>query len=292
MRRFAEYHPVVTALYFLLTAGVAAFSMQPVLMAMSLCGALIYSFLTVRKHRARRYLIYALIFLILTLVNPIFSHNGVTVLFYVNDRAVTFEAIFFGLIAAGTATAVLCHFASFTEIVTKDKLLCLTSTFAPKFALVLSMAFRFIPLYASQARRVRDAQKAVGLYKDGNIVDRIRGGTRVFSILTTWGLEKGIVTADAMTARGYGTGRRTNYRRERFRSSDGTVLTVILLLFVLTILCAALGGFRTTYYPEIALPHSSTPTLAGYICYGLLCILPLLIDMKEWIKWKYLLSKT
>ena len=84
---------------------------------------------------------------------------------------------------------------------TSDRLLLPVRQGIAEMALLISMALRHIPLFAVQAKRVRDTQKVLGLYKEDNIADDIRGGARVFNVMVGWALENGIITADSMAAR-------------------------------------------------------------------------------------------
>ena len=90
MRRFSDYNPIAVAVYFLCAAGTVMFSMNPVIILLSLIGAVV---LLVTRNGSRErgcLLSLAAAFVILALINPIFSHNGVTVLFVLNDIPFTF----------------------------------------------------------------------------------------------------------------------------------------------------------------------------------------------------------
>ena len=204
MRSFENANPLALAVYFLSVSGISMFCMNPLLLFLSLTGAVLYYFVRSGRKRMKSHLWSLGLFLVLVVLNPLVSHNGVTVLFVLNHNPVTLEAAVYGIAAAGMILAVLYWFRSFTEIMTSDKLLYLFGKFSPKLALVLSMGLRYVPLFTRQAQKIGQTQTALGLYKDDNLIDRFRGGMRIFDVLVTWGLENGIITADSMTARGYG----------------------------------------------------------------------------------------
>ena len=277
----------MTGLYYILCAGIVMFTLEPALIALFFPGALLYALSFQGERHAGRHIFRGALFLSLSLINPIFSHNGKTVLFYINDRAFTLEALIYGAVSAGAVITTLLLFSAFSMIMTKDRLLYVLGLFTPKFALVLSMGFRSVPLFLRQYKNVLASQKTTGLYKDGNVVDRIRGGLRVFSIMVTWGLEKGVITADSMAARGYGTGRRTRCATERFLPSDAAALCAEILLFCLVLLFYFLARAGSAFYPELRFtPFSPLYTLCC-ACAALLSFLPLIIDAKETLKWKY-----
>lgn len=289
MRRFQDHHPVMLALYYLAAAGIAMFTMEPVLLLTSFLGALCSLAVTGLFTRWRMHLYTLLLYAGMALINPFISHNGVTVLLVINHNPITLEALIYGLAAGGMIITVMYWFRSFTAVMTGDKLLCIFGALSPKLALMLSMALRYVPLFAKQVHKVSQSQKALGLYKEDNIVDRMKGSMRVFSVMVTWTLENGIITADSMTARGYGIGRRTHFSIFRWTRDDVLLLLATLLLTAFTLWGTA--GHTVTYYPAIAASPVTIRTLSGFISYGLLCVLPVIITGKEALKWHCLRSK-
>ncbi len=291
MRTFSEYNPAAVAVYFLAVIGIAMFCLDPILLFLSLLGGIFYQIARKSARPLKTHAYFLLLFLLSVLVNPIFSHNGVTVLFVVNDSPITLEATVYGAVAGLMILAVLYWFRAFTQIFTSDKLLYLFSRLSPKLALILSMGLRYVPLFGEQARRIRETQTALGLYKDGNVVDRFRGGVRVFSVMVTWSLENGIITADSMTARGYGLERRTHFSIFRFRRGDWLLLGTTITLTAVCLTALALNPTPFTCYPAILWPPLSPLTAAAYGSYGLLAFLPTILEAKEALKWRSLLSK-
>ena len=216
MRRFQDHNPIVVFVYFLLVTVVCVLCMTPTVTLVSLAGAVILDSVVYEKRGIGKHLRMLLIFFLLSLLNPFLYHNGVTVLFVLNDNPITLEALLYGVCAALMVISVLYWFRSFSVIMTEDRLLYVFGVFSPKLALLFSMTLRYIPLFSKQAKRINNAQKALGLYKEDNAIDSIRGGVRIFSALMTWGLENGIITADSMAARGYGVRKRTFYTIWKF----------------------------------------------------------------------------
>lgn len=289
MRTFADSNPIAAALYFLVVSGIAMFSANPVISAISLTGAVVLFIVNNGRKGLLTHLFSASLFAVMSLINPLVSHNGATVLFVMNNNPVTLEALIYGICAAVTVVAVLYWFRSFTLVMTSDKLLYLFGVLSPKLALTLSMALRYVPLFGTQIKKVQASQKALGLYKDDNIVDSFRGGMRVFSVMITWALENGIVTADSMAARGYGIGTRSRFSLFRFKGEDVFIICATLILFTLTIYGTI--GTKFDFYPYFSAPEAEFRNAVGYISYGAMNFLPVIIGVKEELKWKYLRSK-
>jgi energy-coupling factor transport system permease protein len=262
--------------------------MNPILILVSLLGAFSLFGLQNTHNCGKSHVAFLVMFLIMAIINPLFSHNGVTVLFVMNNSPITLEATLYGVCAAAMIIASIYWFRSFSIVMTSDKLLYVFSKLSPKLSLVLSMALRYVPLFGQQVRKVQASQQALGLYKEDNLIDRLRGGMRVFSVMVTWTLENGIITADSMTARGYGVGKRSRFTIFRWTRSDVLLLMSTLLLTA----CAVWGmsGRTIAYYPAIAFAPVTARVMAGYIAYGCLTWLPAIINGKEAIKWRCLRS--
>lgn len=290
MRKFSEYNPIVIAVWFFSVTGVAMFCNYPLLMAISLVGGVL--FFTVRNGftHGKEHLFFWILFVILALANPLVSHNGKTVLFVMNHNPITLEALLYGVNSAAMIIGVLYWFRSFTQIMTSEKLLYLTGALSPKLSLVLSMALRFVPLFSRQSSKINDAQTVMGLYKDDNIIDDIKGRSRIFSVMVTWALENGIITADSMEARGYGIGRRSQLKRFVFRTSDIILLISTLILLGVTAAAVGTDSLSIDFYPEIKLNTPDILGISGIISYGALILLPLIIETEVRLKWKYLRS--
>lgn len=291
MRSFENCSPIVVAVYYLSTVLLLMFFQNPFLLLLGFLSGFSYTFLQSRRLSLKWHLGFFLLFLLLTLINPLFSHNGRTVLFFLNDAPITLEAILYGAVSAGGIVTVLYLFSSFTGIMTRDKLLYVFGALSPKLALILSMGLRYVPLFRERAGKIADTQRALGLYKEDNIFDKIKSDFRVFSILITWALEHGITTADSMAARGYGARRRSHFSPFRFRRGDGILLSLILLCAALCAVGGGMGAFAFSFYPTLS---AAVPTPFGILAYGafgLLSFLPILLETEERIKWRCFMLK-
>lgn len=287
---YSKLHPAVVFLYLCLTCAIVLFCMDPVLIVLAILGAVFTSF-SYSVSFDRRF-IWVLMGLagLCALGNPVFVRNGKTVLFLVNDHPVTLEAILYGLVSGGMIAAVLCYSRLFSCYMTADRIHTLFGVFSPRLALFFSMTIRFIPRLQEKARSVRLAQRSIGRIREGGMVESIRSGARVFSVMTGWALENGIVTADSMTSRGYGTGRRSSYSLYRFRLRDLSLLIIILVLSAVPICGIAAGWIGYRWYPSIETAAWSLHSASSYIAYGVLSILPTLLRLWEVLTWRRLQS--
>lgn len=292
LNAFAAYHPTVLLTYFLSVLVVSMFALHPVLQAAALLGGLVFcALLQSRRRTAADLAFYLPLFLLIAVTNPLFSHNGVTPLFFLNGNPVTLEALLYGVQIALMLVGVLFWCKCYSKVMTTDKFLYLFGRVIPKLALVLSMALHFLPLFVRRAREVRRAQKTLGLLAAKSRVDRIRGEMRVFLAVISWSLEHAMALSSAMKARGYGLKDRTQFSLFRFTPGDGVLLGVSLALFGLTLAGMATGVTRFAYYPRLTAPPASPLGLLALCAFAALCALPAILEGKEWLVWSFCKSK-
>ena len=292
MKALDSYNPIAVAVYFLATAGIATFCTQPILLCLSLIGAMALCILRRNVKSARTHLGFWVVFAFAVLLNPLLSHNGASVLIVIGNAPITAESIFWGMTSGAAILSVLYLFCSFGAIMQSDKLLYLFGKLSPRLSLILSMGLRYVSLFAEQSKKIKQTQIALGLYKDDNILDRARGELRIFSVLLSWALENGIVTAGSMAARGFGTGKRTHFSIFTFTWRDALLIFVTLLLTAGTAIPLALGAVAFTFYPTLHLHHAGALSYLCYLSYGALVALPILIETEDTVKWNCLRSKS
>lgn len=291
MRGFSNLNPRVLAIYFMSVLLISMFLWHPVIQIISLAGSLLFlSSLSDAKHFISDMCFYMVLFLLISITNPLFSHNGETPLFFMNGNPITLEAILYGGAIGMMIISVIAWCKCFSKIFTTDKILYIFGGLAPKLSLILSMSLRFIPLFKNQAKKVSNAQKTMGLYCQESKTDKAKSAMSTLSVLTGWSLENAVDTGNAMRARGYGLKPRTNYSIFRFRLSDGFFTATVIVLTVLTLIPVAFGSLNFAFYPAMSPVNCSALSLSAYICYGILAILPFIIETEENIKWKYYIS--
>jgi energy-coupling factor transport system permease protein len=290
---FSSYHPLVTFVFFAEVLGFSMFLLHPLCLGISLvCAAAYHVYLNGRK--AVGFCLKGILPMMAftALLNPLFSHEGRTILTYLpSGNPLTLESILYGLAAAGMLAAVVLWFACFNTVITSDKFVYLFGRIIPALSLVLSMALRFVPRFLAQLKVVTRAQKCIG--KDpsrGSLFHRIRSAGAILMVMITWALENGIDTADSMKSRGYGLPGRTAFSIYRFDARDKQALTVLLLLGAAVLAGALLDGLSWRYFPTVRW-STTPPSFAVLAAYAVLCALPLILNRKEDRKWNALRSK-
>lgn len=292
MSAFSKTHPLAALAYFAAVLSVGMFSSNPVIQLITLAGGILFcAMLTNAETKKRDLLFYLPMMVIITVTNPLFSHNGVTPLFFLNGNPVTAEAIAYGAQIAVMTASVMLMCKAFSIIITSEKLVYLFGRITPRLALILSTALRYIPMLRRQAAKISRTQKALGLYATESYADRLKSGIKVMSVLIGWSLETAIETARSMKARGYGLKGHTDYSDFRFKKSDFALLLFCLALWSAVIAGTATGALDFEYYPTISAVPTGTFPIICYAAQACLAFLPFIIETEELIKWNCFRSK-
>ena len=284
---FAGCHPAVNLIFFLFTIGITMFSMNPVFLAATLVFSWLYSILLNGRKAIKSNLLFTLpIVVIMAVINTLFTHNGATVLFYVNNSRITLEALLYGLAAAVLLSSIIIWFSCFNVVMTSDKLIYIFGKAAPVLGLTLSMIFRFIPLLKARFREISMGQRCMGRHVTGGFMAKLRQVTKEVSILISWSLEAAIETSDSMEARGYGLHGRTSFHLFKMTPTDKALLTGISISGLIAASGCILGKTSIYYYPKVVLGQWDVLTVITFAAYVLMLAVPLITDIFGEIKWQ------
>ena len=281
---FDTLHPVVPALFILVTLGLTMFSIQPVLVALSLAGALAYS-CCIRGMRATVMALrwQAPVVILVALINPLFVQMGSTELFELFGHQVYLESLCFGATMGGLLLASILWFKAADAMLSYDKALSLLANRIPVIALMVSMVMRLVPQMLQRGREIAAVQGvAMTCARTPSrrrfVLDATRSRLRQSSVLMGWSMEESLQTADTMRARGWGAApRRTRYARYRFGAASGAALLAFAVLGALCIVFAHAAVSGYSFYPTMTPPSWQ----GGYGLYALWMALPALLHLVE-----------
>ncbi len=283
---FKACHPLVNLVYFVSVIGFSCFYLHPVCLGISLLCGLVWAGSLLGGKSVGRSLWFLLPMMGITaLMNPLFNHQGITVLWYFpGGNALTLESILYGVLAGTMVACVLVWFLCFRQVMTEEKITYLFGRVTPTLALVFSMTLRFVPRFLEQFRKVSRARQGIGRGK-ATAKQRLRDAMTVLSGVTTWALENAMDTADSMRARGYGLPGRTAFSVFRFRLRDGISLGLLLILAGTVLAGGITGQLEFRCFPAVAGSGISMANLPFFLSYFLLCSYPLIVELREVRVW-------
>lgn len=286
MRFFGELHPAVSFLYFVLVLALTLACFHPVMAALSLVGAVLFS---AQLSGWRSVLLtgrFVLpMFLLIAAANPLLNHRGVTLLCMVFDQWFTLEAVCYGLVSAASFSALIFWFSCYQAVMTSDKFLFLFGQLAPNTALLITMTLGLLPRLRARSAQIRTAQTLLAPEKK-RLLPRLHAANRNLSALLTWSMENAVQTADSMKARGYGVRRRTTFHLFVFDTRDAAVLGLVLALGGICALGRAFGHGAMTFYPRMDAVFTGASGAVLYGAFAVLVFFPAILEAKEKLTWR------
>lgn len=289
---FATYHPVGLFLYFISVILITMFSTNPVMLSIALIfGMLFILVITDLKKFLKGLAVEIPFILVITVTNPLFSHNGVTVLFFLNGNPVTLEAILYGMDIGVMIFAVIYWCKAYNAIIDDEKFIYIFGKTIPKLSLVMSMALKYVPMLKRQYMVMNDARKCMGCCNEDTLLDRVKNKLTVFSMLVTWSFETSLDTAVSMKVKGYGLKGRTHFHNFRFGYRDAILIIITVIMDVVVLWGMTTGVTDFKFYPEILKNKVTVSVMTVYVSFAILMSIPAFIEIKEKIKWKYYVEK-
>ena len=280
---FSKCHPAVNFLFFVGAIGMSVVIQHPAYLLAGVVTGAIYYLLLNGKKGWKTILGLLPVFIILTVINPLFNTLGATPLFHIGSRPYTLEALFYGAALASMFVIMMLWFGCYNKVLTSDKFTCLFGNLIPSISLLLVMVFRMVPNFIRKTQQIIGARKSIGkgISETATTKEKLQDGGTVLGALTSWALEGSVVTGDSMRARGYGTAKRSSFMIYRMTATDWILLTVMMLFVSLTIMAASFGQFAAAFVPNVSIAPVSWG-LVTYICY---LLIPTVLHVKEAIQW-------
>lgn len=276
---FCSYHPVISFLHFFIIILITMFFMHPIILLISLISS-ISCLLTIKGKEALKFIVCLIpIIIIIALFNTIFNSEGSTVLFIIYNRRITFEALFYGFFSGIMLISVLIWFSCYNKVMSSDKIMYLFRKLIPTIALIICMVFRLIPKFKYQIKLISDGQTIIGKgIKTGKILEKIKNGLNIISILISWAFENSIETVYSMKARGYGLKGRSSFNIYIIKKRDLVALTVIIVLSVVIIVGLLCNEIHITFFPIIKHGKIKIEYMIICVAYGILCLISSFIN--------------
>lgn len=283
---FSTYHPAVSFAYLIVAVVFTMAAMHPVYVCLSFLGAFGCSCVTRGCAKTVRSLAWIVpLWAIVAVANLLLSGSGMTELFSIGSFSFYAESLVYGACSGGMLASVFLWFSSYSACMDSDNSLALLGNVAPVIALMVTQVLRLVPQFLTRGQASLAVQKAATAARPRNKREQAEGRMRIVSILMSWGMEDGLDRSDAMRARGYDCGvRRTTYKRYRFARQDALVIVAVALLAAANAFLAYVACSQFRFYP-------TTSTLVawwGYLPYLVLMVLPVVLQVKEWLLWRSL----
>lgn len=239
-------------------AMVVAFSGDnPLVLAAVTAGALLLA-AAAPARPSRLFLIGGLVSgLTLAMLNPWVTAEGDQIIWQgpevaLFDLEVTVEEVVAGLAMGLRLFAVAVLLGAVLAHIDPDRLQAQVARVAPRSALVCALAARLMPTLERDARAISETARLRGVaLAEGRWTARARHAAPLALPLLASSLERGLDVAEAMAARGYGSGGASRVREAPYGRAERIVLAMGAALAALAVAALALGLGDYSYYPTL-----------------------------------------
>ncbi len=198
----------------------------------------------------RRALLLALPFaVVIALLNPLVTHNGLTVIARFGEAPVlgrvdvTLEALVYGCVLGLRALALILCCALYAAVVDPDEVLRMFRRVSFRSALTATLATRMVPVLQRDGRRMADAQRC----RPGAAPSRVA----LVRAVASGALDRAVDVAAALEVRGYGTARRPPRVRAPWSRHDLAFAGVTAALLALVVAARAADVAAFEVYPSL-----------------------------------------
>ncbi|WP_281169462.1 energy-coupling factor transporter transmembrane component T [Enterococcus caccae] len=292
MSFFRQNHPLVISCYYIVVLLMVMSSTNPVIIGSCFLGSLLLQLFNLNG-KSKKSVVYPLLFwVIITITNPLFVHRGATVLFFLLNKPITKEAFIYGFFMGMMIATVIYLFQNFQTSVNSEQLFYLFGKHLPKSTLILTLVFRFMPLFQRYFQELNQVQKTVQRTQKRRFKERAVYGLDLFGNLFSWSLENAMDTADSMKARGYGVKTRSSCLSYSWRKMDTLCLLLLIFSGILFIVGMIHNHYQFNYYPyydnSYVLVKQNWPY---YLLIFIIVCIPLIKRSREMIVWSILKSR-
>lgn len=180
------------------------------------------------------------------------------------DTEVTLEELVAGAVIGLRLMAVAMLTGAVLAHIDPDRLTALAARLTPRSALVLALSARLLPTLERDARAIAETARLRGVaLTDGYWPARARRAAPLAVPLVGSSLERGLDVAEAMAARGYGSGPRSRLPEPRWNAAERAAAALGLALVALA-LAAIAGAGGYAFYPRLeGVWRGDGPPVAG-----------------------------
>lgn len=280
------FYRLKTATMLILLLAVSLVTMlrvHPVVSLLSMCSGALSLLLYGGRGGLRALLRFCLpVGLLLILFNLVFNRNGVTVLFYIGDAAVTLESVLYALFTAFAFCGAVLWFSFFCAFLDSDRVYRLFARFSKGLAVIFSLSLALVPKILEKYEEIKLQERA-----ETDKKHRFTQNILQLSALFSWVLEDSFETAVSMKARGALLKEKRQTQKQKATVAD-------ILLWILCVACVAIMFFSPPMLAEIYPKFRQEAYLQNNISYIPLFLLyfsPVIFKIWEVTKWKFIARK-
>ena len=212
IRYTTRLNAYILVLYYTLIMVFCVMVKHPIHLGILMLGGIVMAVIVAGARTTMRMLGYSLIMSVLiVLINPLVSREGVTKLIEIGNFYITLESLVYGIVASMMLLSVFMWFVSFNVVMTSEKYIYVLGRFLPSLSLLISLTLRLIPRLNCEYEEQRTYGLSTGMFSENGLKNRIRLNVYALKGVIRHSIENSSIMADSMEAMGYGIMHRSSF---------------------------------------------------------------------------------
>lgn len=238
-RSFKEYHVLTSTLVFISMLILIFSNDNPVILGSVYIFIISIIISCKEKEKFKKVLLYFVpVALLLVILNMFFVSAGSTTLFYLFHKRFTLESVIYAVVMTFKLLAVIYLFIILELMVDSDRAVSYFSSVMPKSTLMLMISFKLVPTMRDRFKSLKEIYEVRGVvFNKKKSKEKTASYVPVLSILLEDSLEGSFDIGEAAYVRGFLSGKRSVYDRQKFCGRDFKIIGLSSALIIFY--CAA-----------------------------------------------------
>ncbi len=234
-RDFKEYHVLTSSLIFMSMLIIVFSNDNPVILGSVYIFIISIIISCKEKQKFKTGFLYFIpVAILIVIINMFFVTAGSTTLFYLFHKRFTLESIIYAVIMAFKLLAVIYLFMILEIMIDSDRAVSYFSSVMPKSTLMLMISFKLVPSMRDRFKNLKEIYEIRGVvFNKKRSKEKTASYIPVLSILLEDSMEGSFAIGEAAYVRGFLSGKRSVYERQKFCSKDFKAigLSTALIIF-------------------------------------------------------------
>lgn len=233
-RDFKEYHVLTVAFIFMSMLSIVFSNDNPMILAS------IYTFIIgmiVSSKETKKFKLGFMYFIpvaiLIVVINMFFVSAGSKTLFYLFHKRFTLESIIYAVVMAFKLLAAIYLFMILEIMIDSDRAVSYFSSVMPKSTLMLMISFKLVPTMKERFKSLKEIYEIRGVvFNKKKSKEKTASYVPVLSILLEDSMEGSFDIGESAYVRGFLSGKRSVYERQRFYIRDFKIIGLSLALII------------------------------------------------------------
>ncbi|MFL0252279.1 energy-coupling factor transporter transmembrane component T [Clostridium neuense] len=185
------------------------------------------------------------------IINMLFVSKGSFVLVNIWGRYFTLEAVIYAFTLTLKLLVVIYIFLLLGILIDSDAAVSYFLSKIPKTTLAMMIGFKFFPAMQERLKNIKMIYKIRGVeFESGNLKSKVKGVMEILSVLLEDSLETFFNIAETSYVRGFLSGKRTMYEKQKFHKKDYMFMLVYLSYSLCFLVVHLLGLDKFEIYSQ------------------------------------------